>query len=409
MKTLFTALVISAAAYGQFSSGIPNRSVARKVLSAITAPEASAPVTDAGRSNHLLMVESPGATGPIGGLVCRLEASFDGTNYVPISDDIVYLPRAGNRTYAMIRANGVYPAVRANCPTVPGAAAPLNAFYVGSQFPFGDVGFTGDRYLTSSVGSDVSKLAPPAEPTSSDGIQQGQTFTKHLWWGASDHTSLVDNGNGTLTYTTTASDNTGFFCGHRPECEVNPNIYYADAGTWNKVALKFSPWGSNTNARWQALLIGSQTFSSNRVLWIAFGFAKLDSDSGNYHVTVALWPNSDGQTGYDAAGSDPYTHGKTVFSSAALSATPPANVIFEVTHTAATLSFRYSLDGGTNWVQAASFADNAFDYGSGWTTNSASTPAQWVKLGLHGNIGGTDSLPNATAPDTFNIQRFKWY
>lgn len=118
----------------------------KKALSAVTAPQASGPMPNIGQASHLLTVILPTATAGVDGLVVRIEASFNGSLYFPISRDITTAVYNGSFAYAMERANGVFPFIRIRGVTV-SATYPLDAFYTGSTQPIANVILDNGRFL----------------------------------------------------------------------------------------------------------------------------------------------------------------------------------------------------------------------------------------------------------------------
>jgi hypothetical protein len=130
--------------------------------------EASRPVANNGQSLHLLVVFSNAAADETTTL-CRIEAAFDcgspadvscsAAEWFPISFDLTTLRQVASLgiTYGMVRANGSYPYIRANCPTVD-AANTHTVRYLGATFPIGNVAFLGDRWIIGSPFSTGQNL-----------------------------------------------------------------------------------------------------------------------------------------------------------------------------------------------------------------------------------------------------------
>ena len=126
-RLLLPAAVTAAAALAQ-----QNESVYRKVLTG-TAAAASAPVPNIGQTLHLITVIAPAAAGAVAGLQIRIEASFDGTTYFPISTDITSAPRLGGITYQIQKAYGPWPFVRVRSLTI--APESIDIWYNGQLRP----------------------------------------------------------------------------------------------------------------------------------------------------------------------------------------------------------------------------------------------------------------------------------
>jgi hypothetical protein len=411
MRTLLLctlAAIAAPIAYGQVGSATAGQ-VSVSVFQNLSAPANSPPLRNIGQTNHVLVVaRHDGRTTLASGIVCRIEASVNGTSWFPISVDVVYLPSLSPAAYAIVKANGVYPFIRVGCPTVP-AAVPLDVNYLGSQYPYGDIGLVTDRYLTASVGSTVAALAGPTEPTGTDGIMPGISFSSEKTNSSTFHTSITDTGAQTYTYATTTSDNNTFNCGTILTCNSNINVWSTEIGTaWNKVTLKFGPWQYNDAYRNQCLVLRSH---ANLIVYAVECYTKDELSSGTYKITAAMWGifSNNPQENTSATGTDPYMTGKTLFTSAGFGTAAKTSVILEATHAAGTVTFLYSLDNGATWTQAVQFADTAFDSGSRWSSNG-SIAASWTGVGVSAMVGGMYNQANAAnAADSFTIQRFKWY
>lgn len=411
MKVLVIGAMYASFAFGQFSAGMPARTVSKKLLAAITAPGASAAAPDQGQSNHLLMVQLPNATVGVGGFLCRLEASFDQSTWVPISVDVTFAPYVGGKAYVMIRANGVYPAVRANCPTVPGAGQPLDAFYVGSQYPFGDTQLVGDRYLTSAVGSDVSKMGVTGEPTATNGITAGTMFDTYVYPGQVDQQALTDNFDGTLTITNATADNSWYYGSIYSWRGFSVN--YTSVPSWGKFVVRFTPWISyNDGNRSQCLALKSQAVSGKQVVLLEC-YKKETSGDGQYHIAVwgiaGGYGNETENQNLDGDAANPWLAGMPhQYHSAGFGTTPKTSILLQVTQSNGNLTFSYSFDDGATTTVAAVVASTIYNTGSTWST-LGSPVATWNNLGILGNLGGVNGNNTSTAPDSFNIQRFKYY
>src|SRR5581483_2227820 len=81
-------------------------------LDLITTAQASSNLPNTGQSMHLLRVEFPSAAAAVSPIQVRLEASFDGSSWVPISADITSAPLLAGSVYAFEKAYAVFPALR---------------------------------------------------------------------------------------------------------------------------------------------------------------------------------------------------------------------------------------------------------------------------------------------------------
>jgi hypothetical protein len=401
MRTpLTTALLIATAviAHAQVGSATAGQ-VSTQVFTGLTAPANSPGLRNIGQTNHVLYVAAPGATTAVAGIQCRIEASVNGTTWVPVSNDIVYLPALGSgpTVYAMVKANGVYPYLRVGCP-VANSSHPVDVHYIGSQFPYGDLALAGDRYLTTSVGSTAAALAAPPPPTSLPGIQPGLAATQFISYLAAAHTSVTLSG-ATIVYATSTSDT------ELSAVEANnKNSFYVTA-PWNRVSLAFGAWTANDHWRTQALVIGSSAGSQPQI-W--FSLTKEDTDTGNYHILITFVPNCNGCSisDFTAYGSNPYGNGAVPYAGIAFGPTPPASLTLQAAFASNTLTFQYSIDSGASWIPVASFDRYAFDHGYYWTWSQAenSAHAVWDRIGFGGGIAG-----GATAPDSFTITQFRYF
>lgn len=118
-------------------------------LSGVTLAGASAPIsTRPGPTMHLLRVEFPTAGGTVSPIQVRLEFTFDGTLWLPLSDDILSVPILGGQVYAFEKAYGVFPAIRVNSlVNVPGGVGTMTVRYVGMALPVANfLTLLSDRY-----------------------------------------------------------------------------------------------------------------------------------------------------------------------------------------------------------------------------------------------------------------------
>lgn len=120
----------------------------QKVFSGITAAAASSPVRNIGQSMHILTVLFPAESADVTGLQVRLEASFEGLYWFPISSTITEAPKLGNVVYQIVVAYGPWPYVRVrNLASTPGGKA-LTAYYAGHVIPaVSAVTETTDRFI----------------------------------------------------------------------------------------------------------------------------------------------------------------------------------------------------------------------------------------------------------------------
>lgn len=121
----------------------------------ITTAQASTFLDNNGQSHHKVLVLFPTAVGAQSPIQVRLEASFDGTTWFPIMQDVVSVPLRGATVFTMVQANGTFPALRVNSLTATPGALPMEVYYAGSPFPEGFLNCTGDRCVfTGSDGYD---------------------------------------------------------------------------------------------------------------------------------------------------------------------------------------------------------------------------------------------------------------
>jgi hypothetical protein len=107
-------------------------------LSGITAAQASAPLPTRRLAPmmHLIQVEFPSAAGSVSPIQVRLEASFDGSTWLPVSPDITSAPLLSGRVFAFEKAYGVFPALRINSViNVPGGVGTMTVRYTGMALP----------------------------------------------------------------------------------------------------------------------------------------------------------------------------------------------------------------------------------------------------------------------------------
>lgn len=124
---LIIAIVILAAAF-QGSGYIGVGTVAQQILKNQTTAVRSAAVNNVGQSAHWLEYCTTNVTA----IDIRLEGSFDGTTWVPITDDSRAFNNSGCNT---IEAGGYYSQVTANLIAISGSSASVSAFYYGAISP----------------------------------------------------------------------------------------------------------------------------------------------------------------------------------------------------------------------------------------------------------------------------------
>jgi hypothetical protein len=127
-------LTLAAAIAAVVTPAIAEQAVFRKVLAGVTAPAISDPVPNVGQRLHIITVMCPAASGAVSGLQVRLEASFDGSTWFPISGDVTAAPRLGSLTYQMERAFAPWPHVRVRVLQAD-PANPLDVWYSGHTKP----------------------------------------------------------------------------------------------------------------------------------------------------------------------------------------------------------------------------------------------------------------------------------
>ncbi|HBY64723.1 MAG TPA: hypothetical protein DEH78_33295 [Solibacterales bacterium] len=140
MKTI--ALLVS---LGTLAPAAPG-TVFRKVFTGLTSSQASSALPNIGQGMHMLTVMFPAASGDVTGIVVRLEASYDGSSYFPITQDVATATYTGSMAYAITRGNGTFPFVRVNVATASGSN-PMTVYYTGSTHPLGNVILDSGRYL----------------------------------------------------------------------------------------------------------------------------------------------------------------------------------------------------------------------------------------------------------------------
>jgi hypothetical protein len=85
---------------------------------------------------HLIKVEFPSAAGSVSPIQVRLEASFDGSTWLPVSPDITSVPLLSGLVFAFSKAYGVFPSLRINSLiNVPGGVGTMTVRYTGMALP----------------------------------------------------------------------------------------------------------------------------------------------------------------------------------------------------------------------------------------------------------------------------------
>lgn len=137
-KTLRLAAAIAIAVSCNAAEG--PKTTYRKVLQAVTTPQTSQIVSNSGQAVHVLTVIFPAAVSNVSGFSARLEASLDPSSvaptWIPISEDLTAATLHGDFAFAIVRANGTYPAVRARYVTAHPTLA-MDAYYSGAAYPIG--------------------------------------------------------------------------------------------------------------------------------------------------------------------------------------------------------------------------------------------------------------------------------
>lgn len=119
----------------------------KKVFSAITTAQASAPLPQIGQTMHLLTVVFPSEVATVNGLQVRIEGSFDRVRWFPISTDITSAPLVGSTVYQVIAAYGPFPFLRINNLLSTGGKA-MHVYYSGHLIPtVPAITQTSDRFL----------------------------------------------------------------------------------------------------------------------------------------------------------------------------------------------------------------------------------------------------------------------
>jgi hypothetical protein len=105
-----------------------------KPFTAVTAPTASAAMPNIGQRMHLIAVFFPAEVATVTGLQIRIEASYDGASFFPISPDITRAPLLGGVVYQLEKAYGNFPFVRVRNVTATGGPA-MTVYYSGHLNP----------------------------------------------------------------------------------------------------------------------------------------------------------------------------------------------------------------------------------------------------------------------------------
>ena len=154
VDTTVTTLTVTRGVNGTIAVAHANNALVRPVCSTIFGATASLPVNQVGQEGHLLVVEFLTAVADVTPIQVRLEASATcpdppptgtcaGGNWFPISADITKAVYTTATTppmaYAIVQASGVFQNVRVNNLVATPANIPMNVYYSGAPFPFGNV------------------------------------------------------------------------------------------------------------------------------------------------------------------------------------------------------------------------------------------------------------------------------
>jgi hypothetical protein len=144
-------LLLIAALLPQLAAG----AVFTRVFNGISVPTVSLPVRNQGQGMHLIGVFYHGQAAAVtSGVLVRIEASYEGTRWFPITRDVTstaHVAGAPGYAYAIERGNGVYPYVRVATLQTP-ADKPLTVWYTGDSEPLGQVMLADGRYVASAPG-----------------------------------------------------------------------------------------------------------------------------------------------------------------------------------------------------------------------------------------------------------------
>lgn len=105
-----------------------------KPFSGITTAQASSALPNIGQTMHLITVIFPAEVAQVTGVQVRLEASYDNTTYIPISEDVTTVPLVGGVVYKIVVAYGAWPYVRVRSATDTGGPL-MTVYYAGTVKP----------------------------------------------------------------------------------------------------------------------------------------------------------------------------------------------------------------------------------------------------------------------------------
>ena len=116
MRNLLAAVLLACALA---PAALPQRTLGQQVifarpLTSVSAPAASAVVTNVGQVLHIFRVEFPAEVATVSPIQVRMEASYDCTLFFPISKDVLEAPLLSGQVAAFAFAYGVFPCLRIN-------------------------------------------------------------------------------------------------------------------------------------------------------------------------------------------------------------------------------------------------------------------------------------------------------
>lgn len=155
MKRLFFAMVLAIAVSAAAQTPTyttPQSVTSSNFFSGVSTAQASSNFTNLGQTVHIVFYQGTGATGNPTGVQIRIEASFDGTTYFPISDDGT---DPGQNSSNVILGVGAYPYVRANLVVCGSCSASntITASYTGTS------SIPGNVFGKYGAGQQIRKLA----------------------------------------------------------------------------------------------------------------------------------------------------------------------------------------------------------------------------------------------------------
>jgi hypothetical protein len=144
-KLLFTAMLALAIAAGAQTPTVttPQSVTTLNFFNGVSTAQTSSNFTNMGQTVHFVFYQMTGSVGNPTGVQIRIEGSFDGTNYFPISDDGT---EKGQNQTGLLLAIGAFPFIRANLLKCTGCDAndTITASYTGTSAipgnPFGQYG-----------------------------------------------------------------------------------------------------------------------------------------------------------------------------------------------------------------------------------------------------------------------------